>query len=493
MDSNEYYFPPYLHRHPDTTVINDHPRLKKVRNLYRKKLKANSETVKDSMSQIVQFLDRNIGFIYPNILYIAIPFNDATIKLFYGKERLKIIKNLSNEFIRIGFNKLIIDIKNSEILDTSIIDVLNAFFANAFTYKALICDDLAHKYVMPHLHHLNKFFFYSPEDAQFDFLRYHGNLLRVHAIALSGDITKNNVEGCFRRLGISSASYIDLIVLDLNRLRNLDLIASTMLLILCHSFAHKYGVLYKIIMPNYGSAKAELIESRFAKIMEPYMYEPLKSFAKVISEREEFTKLRGPRYGTIAFSPETYSNLLEIFIDTFESLMSSRNFLYTRYIRHFGNRIWQVLWKNLLSAMKELCDNVKEHANGTGYIAFLISKEGILQICICDVGIGLEKGLKDNYTFKIKSSDEAIIKALNLKKYMKYRKKDKRGGYGLNTVKKIVAGFGGEMSIRTGTSVVNFKYNSDDKELVIDSVKKGLIRLDGTQFFINVPLQKYGP
>jgi anti-sigma regulatory factor (Ser/Thr protein kinase) len=103
-------------------------------------------------------------------------------------------------------------------------------------------------------------------------------------------------------------------------------------------------------------------------------------------------------------------------------------------------------------ALSEICQNIIEHSETTGYVGiqkyrFPNLNKNIVKIAVMDVGIGFRKSLA--HRFKLPNDLEAIDKAL-LQGASRYE--DEGRGHGLAGVRKFVNHWNGKLSIRSGTA-----------------------------------------
>lgn len=103
-------------------------------------------------------------------------------------------------------------------------------------------------------------------------------------------------------------------------------------------------------------------------------------------------------------------------------------------------------------ALSEICQNIIEHSETTGYVGiqkyhYPTLGKNIVKIAVMDVGIGFRKSLSQR--LKLRSDLEAIDKAL-LQGASRYE--DEGRGHGLAAVKRFVTQWNGKISIRSGTA-----------------------------------------
>jgi hypothetical protein len=465
--------------HPDSYILSNHFKILKVKSFFKSKIKDR---------EIACFIKDNISFLYPNICKIK--FNFDTEHNIIAHKYNYIAESLSNILVKYGINRIIIDLENTKILSEIILNIINTYQNNSeIDLIGILCNDEVQKYILNKQPTISKIYYTDAVSARYDYLKNNKNSLRSIKITLSNSLSLDELEVKLKHYNLSSKfNNVDLIVIDLQNVVGIDLISVNALLIHLHTLAHKSGVLYDLILPTFKNPRHELIESRFVKLLGPYLIERLEKFQPEIDKRESYNKLCGPRFGIVSFSPESFDHPYDQFFESLDEYVSNRD-KYYNIVRFFNVKTIETAWKRMTLIMRELCQNVKEHSNGVGYLSFSANEPNKFQIIVADVGKGLKKGLKQNYNLKINSDEDAIKKLIELNKYKKYRKEDKRGGNGFSVVKNIIKSFKGNFTIRTGNSYVSYNYDEEKDLFEIVKMRKNLSRIEGTSFFIDIPVE----
>jgi len=481
---------PYFSEHPRDIIIANHPRLSKFRsNLKKSKVS----------SQIKAYFLNNIGFIYPNIISLSIILTSENCMLFAQHEKvIREFEELKQIIKRNGLNKILLNVIGSDLFDPIILEILQMFVpeeGQGDNFFGFIAAEPIKNYLMR----------IQPEDD--DILQYRHDSIEQFIIEarakvfkedtnrqklmLSGPLDLNQTEAQIRimRNSLRGKKSFDILYLDLTNAISFDLISVNLLLVFLHTLAHNYGCMFRIKFPLNKSAYRSLIDLRLPSLLHPYLFVVDERIVKDINNREKFDELYGPRFGIKCFDAKNESEVHKCFLKSFRDCLGARGEYFKNLFRLIGEKTTMLVWQDIITMLRLLCDNVIRHSESVGYLSFEFDlTEKILQLVVADVGIGLKKGLKKNYNMKIKDHQDAISRTLDLPKYKRFRKNNALGGFGLAEVRDIIFRLNGIYAIRTGNCGMTFRRSKKRKGKIVLRGQSDLFFISGVQFFIRIPV-----
>jgi anti-sigma regulatory factor (Ser/Thr protein kinase) len=141
--------------------------------------------------------------------------------------------------------------------------------------------------------------------------------------------------------------------------------------------------------------------------------------------------------------------------------------------------------------LSEACQNIVEHADGTGWVAVQTYKwarrlgRRVVNIAVCDSGQGFRRSLEtvqqaraDGRWDDAMALEDAVIRGVS-----RFRLKDAGRGQGLAGIRRYVGKWDGKLTVRSGTARIGIVPSWDDDKPLVEK----LAPFPGAQMQITIP------
>ena len=392
---------------------------------------------------------------------------------------------------------LIIDLRKIQLYDeTILLDVISTFkntkiklllFSNPDIQEELkesICSDNCELSV-------------SLNDLRSNLKNYYSEFSNGFNLKFSGPLTLNAIEKQINNVNFYNTIQDKFIVyLDLHNVTKWGPFSINILNVFIHTICHTYGISWKIKRyPHTIKTYETLRKSRF--------FDVNKFFLKVDNLPQCNSEENYRRFGVYEFNEKNIKKLLQ----SFESFLEKVRAMFPNYLSKETSyrdehdkkiRVGQSAKLNwtyynfIARTVYELCENIR-HSNGVGYLSVAVSNY-YLYIFIGDCGIGLQKGILNNYKLedKLINEEETIRHSFGLKKFITSRKEKHKfnigfAGHGLGETLKYIFKCKGKFIFRTGKTVGSF-VNPVQGVTSPSKIFESNCYIDGTQYMLIVPL-----
>lgn len=293
----------------------------------------------------------------------------------------------------------------------------------------------------------------------------------------------------------SSALVVDVDASNLNVLTSFGMFALRMTL---ESQYLEHGILSKIRFPNASGSRETMLNHGYRAELRGSMdvHAPQQANRAVFTHgRDTFLASIGPTVSRSKLLDGINIYLAEL-TRSFELLTEYRSYTRERPFTSHKTYTGRLPVFHLLRLILiELTENATLYANGPLTVA-LSHTQGVLSICVGDLGVGLRSGILANYDLadRLVGDVEALEMAFQLPQHQDKRRdlnriENKGSGFGLFDCLHNVERCGGRVAIRSGSAVAAFMdrvRRTTAPSKIVDSSYYTL----GTQFMIVAPLDK---
>ena len=320
----------------------------------------------------------------------------------------------------------------------------------------------------------------------------------IFTVKLSDNVSLKQLESIIVEKDLSELIKTALLVIiDLSKASSISCFSINTLNLLIHTLAHHYGILFRFEYKKpFSKVSNKLLEFRTTKVNRFFLIHRAK--------QEELTEKNVRQFGVYLFDGNSYRILLnesrsfmykvgEMFKDFLQEPITisydyegdSRKVKSYRYLNRCSI---------IINIINELVENAIRHSNGVGYLSITISKYQLF-IFVGDCGVGLRKGILNNYKMDQELTDDTrtLECAFNLPVFKNRRTNhefsDEYGGSGLADMLYNVFGCKGKIMFRTGDKVGAYM-NPVQRNYFPPAIHNSNFYLSGTQFMIIIPLDR---
>lgn len=333
---------------------------------------------------------------------------------------------------------------------------------------------------------------------------YYDNLIsdsKSITIKLKGNLTLMSIENKSNIDIYNNLKDKILISLDISNLNNISFFALNMLNHIIHTISHEFGLLWELNQPSKNNKITnKFITYRFHEVNKLFLNNNEWYQSPVGQDNMSYEM----DFGVFLFDKVRRGKIVRSFIaflsrfrDIYKDFLEERipiEYEY-KFRTHKSHYNYLSRFNLICSIAYELIENAIIHSGGSvGYISALVYKYHLL-LFIGDCGLGLKKGILENYDMSdsIQTDTDAISYLFNL-----YGLKDKRrekhnfnlgAGFGLKDTLSNIFALNGKFIFRSGTAIGSF-VNPVKKSSSPTKIFNSNLDIAGTQYMIIIPISK---
>jgi len=475
-----------MHHHSKgAELVQEHPLLCSLPRFLRKQNGLSGD--------VVQFLKRQLYFAYPRTLWLKLSVEHADLTIRHSTDFTAVGAALKSW---LGINKsirhLVFDFLEVTILDIEgMASLCEAVLCgpNCPTTARILCSKETRNVLFPRR---------SPPETQF-FEKRDEVFLSLRSISagatvkirLPKTLDMPALDNTLLELaGSSQLDHCDALLFDMTEVEEGNFETYSMLAPLVHSLAHERGTLASMVNAS-AKVQSKLVSYGSLYPMRSYFVHTPQALLQEAVPPEDHSIL--PLTSFVAddqihnVCDDHLRVMLKHAVPWFGNVVGTNDRV--PLTAHEFKQI-TILFRSLLQIVFELIENVRQHANGLGYVMMELDPRfgGGLRIYIGDTGIGLAHGISRAYRMNVRSDAKALQMIFHLVEHMQKRRNLPGhlafGGRGLDRVRATLMNLAGKLTIRTGSAMASYEPINSIEPF---GLKVRRYAIDGTHIHISIP------